>query len=303
MTIHTHETTVNGRTVHYMKAGSGKPMVLLHGNIGDAAFHWSKILPELALDFTVYAPDLPDYGKSAPLPRQSFAATVDWLKGFFDALHLESAAIVGTSHGALIARLFAAAYPDAVPALIMISGGSLPAKSPGMAKLLARLPIVNNMIFGGASKQMVESREALQWFVQYPKPEVVDPNANTEYASSGRGEKRDDPLDNNMVTTAADSATSLSRLMRTLVLSPVPTATTPPVPTLIMWGENDEISPLKMGQRLQNALPGAQLEPIGDTRSAPHIEEPDIVAFQIAQFIRDLDKPQKQDIPGAGMLG
>ncbi|MEM6283541.1 MAG: alpha/beta hydrolase [Chloroflexota bacterium] len=303
MTLKTHDINVNGRNVRYIQRGSGKPMVLLHGNIGDAAFHWGKIIPELALDFTVYAPDLPDYGNSDPLPQQTFAAAVTWLKGFLDALEIESAAVIGTSHGALIGRLFAATHPDAVPALVMINGGSLPSKSPGMAKLLARLPIVNNMVFGGASKQMVASREALQWFVQHPRPEVIDPNANTDYASSGRGEKRTDPLDDEMVTTATDSATALSRLMQTQVLSPVPENTTPQIPVLIMWGENDEISPLKIGLRLQSAIPGAQFESIGDTRSAPHIEEPEVVTFQITRFINQLNQPQKPDLPGAGKLG
>jgi pimeloyl-ACP methyl ester carboxylesterase len=67
---------VEGRPCRYWVAGpdNGRPLLLLHGGLGDAALHWGRALPDLARDFHVLAPDLPGFGASAPLPEPSYAA-------------------------------------------------------------------------------------------------------------------------------------------------------------------------------------------------------------------------------------
>jgi pimeloyl-ACP methyl ester carboxylesterase len=106
-----------------------------------------------------------------------------------------------------------------------------------------------------------------------------------------------------MLATARESAPALARLMRTQILSTVPEKRIPYLPTLILWGEQDEISPLRVGERLQKVIPGAELTTISNTRHAPHIEEPEIVAFQIKTFLDHPGKSSTRDLPGAGMLG
>jgi 2-hydroxy-6-oxonona-2,4-dienedioate hydrolase len=297
----TKDISVNGKRVHYIEAGDGssRTVILLHGNIGDAAFHWGRIIPELAAHYHVIAPDLPDYGKSEPLSNPGFEETLAWLNELYKVLGLTEAALVGTSYGGLIARLFAAGYAHAVPALVLINGGSLPGKSSGFARVLAQTPLIGSAIFGSASRQMVGSRQKLQWFVQFPKTyqggeDATPPDRYTAMQS--------DPLSPEMVETAQASAPSLARLMQTQMLSPVPDKRIPRIATLILWGEQDEISPLSTGKRIQKAIPGAELVPISSTHQAPHIEEPDIVAFQIVRFLDNLGKPQAPDLPGAGML-
>ncbi len=304
MTIAEKDIQVQGRNVHYLESGTNNPraVMLLHGNVGDANFHWRKLIPSLTHLYRVIAPDLPDFGKSDPLPQASLTALTDWLHEFYAVLGLKQGVVVGTSYGGLLARLFASAYPHETPALILINGGGLPPKSGGFAKLLAQLPVVNDMIFNGASNQMVKSREALNWLVQYPKTPKDDGSENHERMSA-KGYTAPDPLTEEMVTAATNSSAALSRLMRTQVLSPIPEKRTPMIPALILWGEDDEISPIATGKRINKAIPGSELVPIAETKSAPHIEEPEVVAFQIERFLENLGRPSKDDLPGVGRLG
>jgi len=57
--------TVEGVSLHYLTAGEGPPVLLLHGGIVDSAsLSWGEVVEPLAADFEVYALDLPGYGGS-----------------------------------------------------------------------------------------------------------------------------------------------------------------------------------------------------------------------------------------------
>lgn len=128
MKINEQTITVNGLATRYYEAGSGntRTLLLLHGRFGDAHLHWAEIMPVLADEFHLIAPDLPGYGGSAPLPALSLEAFVDWTQSLLDALNIEQAAVVGSSFGGTVARLLATMRPTYVPALILVNGGGLP---------------------------------------------------------------------------------------------------------------------------------------------------------------------------------
>src|SRR3954468_15141533 len=79
-----------GGAVHYLAAGAGPPLVLLHGGFGGAG-NWHRTLGPLSLRYRVLAPDRPGCGLSAE------AATIgaDWLAAWLAALGVERAALVG----------------------------------------------------------------------------------------------------------------------------------------------------------------------------------------------------------------
>jgi pimeloyl-ACP methyl ester carboxylesterase len=97
-------TSINGRRLHYLQAGAGPPLVLLHGASGGAA-NWYRLIGPLAANFRVLAPDLPGFGFSdaidprAPLGHQVARVTADWLR----ALGVPRVSVVGTSFGGLVA--------------------------------------------------------------------------------------------------------------------------------------------------------------------------------------------------------
>ena len=129
---------VGGRSARWRTAGSGPPLVLVHGLAGSWRW-WRPLLPLLAAERTVHAVDLPGFGR---LPRaRPFALddAVEWLGAWFGAAGLERAPVVGHSLGGLVAARLAAARPELVERLVLVTPAGVPGPGPvGMAPPLAR---------------------------------------------------------------------------------------------------------------------------------------------------------------------
>lgn len=105
--------------IHYHEAGSGHPLILLHGS-GPGATGWSNFggnLEALADHFRVFAVDMPGWGASDPCPVERLDH-VDAALQFMDALDLDKAAFIGNSMGGITAVRLAAEHPGRVSHLI-----------------------------------------------------------------------------------------------------------------------------------------------------------------------------------------
>lgn len=131
MSIQQHEAWVGDQRVHYRLAGSGPPMLLLHG-VGESSASWIEVLPALSARHTVYAPDLPGCGDSTPIgpngadfaPQHLAALMV----AFLDAVGVGSAdpvAVVGNSLGGSTAIELAAQHPNRVRCLVLENSAGL----------------------------------------------------------------------------------------------------------------------------------------------------------------------------------
>ncbi len=111
---------VGGHRMHYLCAGGGPPLVLLHGVLGTAAC-WKRCMRRLGRHFTVYAPDALGIGKSERVTGldPSLEATARRLAVFLDVLGIGRAHLLGTSHGGAVAMMFAAQFPDRVGRLVL----------------------------------------------------------------------------------------------------------------------------------------------------------------------------------------
>ena len=118
---------VNGVSLYYEVCGSGRPLILLHGNGEDSTYFLHQIA-EYGRTYHVFAVDTRGHGKSprgdAPLSIRQFA---DDLKAFMDDHSIERAHILGFSDGANIAMIFALKYPERVNRLVL-NGGNLDSK-------------------------------------------------------------------------------------------------------------------------------------------------------------------------------
>lgn len=135
-------------SLHYIKKGSGSPLLLLHGN-GENGDYFVHQMDEFAQYFTVYAVDTRGHGRSprgtAPFTISQFA---DDLLGFLDGQGIGEADILGFSDGGNIALTFALRHPGRVGRLVL-NGANL---DPSGVKPWVQLPIVLGYKLASLSK-------------------------------------------------------------------------------------------------------------------------------------------------------
>ena len=122
---------------HFIEAGQGQPLILLHGNGESSAYFQGQIGP-FAREYHVFAPDTRGHGQTprgeAPFTIRQFAED---LLAFLDAHEIRRAHLLGFSDGGNIAMDFALRYPERVDRLIL-NGANL---SPAGVKRTVQLPI------------------------------------------------------------------------------------------------------------------------------------------------------------------
>jgi pimeloyl-ACP methyl ester carboxylesterase len=130
LAIDSFELNIKGRQIHCLKAGTGRPVVLVHGGASDSR-DWLKIMRECGGSFTFYAPDLPGFGESARDEAGYYLTDFpDFLAGFIETLKLESPALVGHSFGARVCLDAAGQAGNNVSRLILIDASGLGKISP-----------------------------------------------------------------------------------------------------------------------------------------------------------------------------
>jgi pimeloyl-ACP methyl ester carboxylesterase len=113
---------VAGARVYYLHAGSGRPMLLIHGLVGSSR-NWRNNIDALARHASVYAIDLVNMGKSQRVVGldPGLRAAADRITAVMDALDLAETDIVAHSHGGAVALMLAALHPRRVRSLILFA--------------------------------------------------------------------------------------------------------------------------------------------------------------------------------------
>ena len=113
------DATVLGFKIHYLEAGNGSPVVLLHGLGGDGS-RWAPNIGPLAASFRIIAPDQIGFGQSdKPLANYHTGMLSEFLIEFLKVIGIPKASLVGNSMGAGVAAYTAIHYPDTVDRLIL----------------------------------------------------------------------------------------------------------------------------------------------------------------------------------------
>jgi hypothetical protein len=106
--------TVYGAKIHYVEAGTGPVVILLHG-LGADISSWDLTIGQLSQKYRVIVPDQIGFGRSdKPLINYRIGTLVDFLDGFYKELKVEHASLVGNSLGGWVAAAFALAHPEKV---------------------------------------------------------------------------------------------------------------------------------------------------------------------------------------------
>ena len=144
------EPTLQFRTIHgyrraFRIAGSGPPVLLIHG-IGDNSTTWEGVQSKLAARCTVIAPDLLGHGKSdKPRADYSVAAYANGMRDLLSVLDIDRVTLGGHSLGGGVAMQFAYQYPQLVERLVLVGTGGV-TKDVHFALRCASLPMGSEVL-------------------------------------------------------------------------------------------------------------------------------------------------------------
>ncbi|MEU2210186.1 alpha/beta fold hydrolase [Streptomyces hygroscopicus] len=153
-----HETTIDGVRLHWVRAGSGTPVVLLHG-WPQTWYAWRKVIPALARDHEVFAVDLPGLGDSGSSPRgHGVRIAADLLDAWRAELGLGRVHVVGHDLGGPIGYTWAAAHPGHVRSFSLLA---VVLHGFGLDELIARAGLWHFGFFAvpGLAEELAEGRE------------------------------------------------------------------------------------------------------------------------------------------------
>ncbi len=156
-TIASRTAQINGVKLHYMTAGHGTPLILLHG-YAETSLMWKPIIPVLAERFTVIAPDLPGIGDSdIPTDGLDMKSAAVRIHDLAKSLAVQKADVVGHDIGLMVAYAYAAQFPTEVTKLVLMD-----AFLPGVAgwEAVYNNPSIWHFRFNGPTPEaLVQGRE------------------------------------------------------------------------------------------------------------------------------------------------
>src|SRR4029077_8975127 len=155
--IASRAATVDGAKLHYLTAGHGTPLILLHG-YAETSLMWRPIIPVLAARFTVVAPDLPGIGDSdIPADGLDMKSAAIRIHGLARSLGVQQAEVVGHDIGLMVAYAYAAQFPTEVTKLVLMD-----AFLPGVSgwEAIYNNPSIWHFRFNGPTPEaLVQGRE------------------------------------------------------------------------------------------------------------------------------------------------
>jgi pimeloyl-ACP methyl ester carboxylesterase len=250
LSIEDEWVAVAGGSTAVLTAGAGQPVVLLHG-AGEFAAVWLRVLPELARDYRVVAPDLPGHGAS-----DQTGDALEWLAELIARTCERPPVVVGHGLGGALAASLACRQPDRFAALVLVDSLGLDdfAPAPSFAAALdrfAREPTerTRDEMFAQCFADLDRTREGMgeRW------------TAIADYALEGAR----DPAQSAMI----------GAMMSRFGLAPVEGLGRITVPTSLIWGRYDLQVLLRTAQTA-SARYGWPLHVIDEAGDDPAVEQP-----------------------------
>ena len=260
---------VRGRSLAWREAGSsaGPPLVLLHG-LGGSRISWEPQLAALSARRRVVAWDQPGYGESPPLDGPvtfaALATAVDRLADELDAARID---LAGISFGGMVSQYAAAAFPDRVRSLALLSTSpcfGLDGTSPEAWRAARVAPL-------DAGREPADVAEGVL-------RSIAGPSITPEAFAGQRA------------AMARIGSAALRRSIDCLVThdsrAVLPTIA---APTLVLVGEVDAETPVAYARALAEAIPGARLEVVAGAGHLLNVEAPGVVNALLAAHVESVE--------------
>jgi pimeloyl-ACP methyl ester carboxylesterase len=269
---------LHGRRVIYRVAGSGPPVVLIHGMLNSSS-DWQSVAMSLASDYTVIAPDLIGHGDSAaPRGDYSLGAHASSIRDLLAAMGIDRASIVGHSLGGGVAMQFFYQFPQRTERLVLISSGGLghevspvlrTAALPGVSALLSMT--IHPRLLGALmdSGRRLRQREVCLGVYMQALARALRPLENAGARQAFLQTLRA------VIDAHGQRVSATDRLY--LLES---------MPTMIVWGERDNTIPLQHGREAHEAIPHSHFKTLPNAAHFPHLEDPDALSDVLREFLQ-----------------
>ena len=260
--------------VHYRDQGKQTdsiPIILIHGTASSLHTYdgWTS---ELTKNHRVVRMDLPGYGLTGPFPNRDYSYNnyVPFLKNFLESIGVKKCILAGNSLGGNIAWRFTIENSDMVTKLILIDAAGYPLKSKSVpiAFKLAQVPIVQNIITFITPRFIAKSSVEN---VYYDKTKVTEELVDRYFELTLRKGNRQAIVDRFKVKKDTISHKKIKLIEQK---------------TLIIWGEEDKLIPLKMAYKFHNDLPNDTLVILKNAGHVPMEEIPSESLKLVIEFLR-----------------
>ena len=267
---------VGDYSMHYLEAGKGEPMIMLHGWLCWGAY-WKKIIPLVSNRYRVYAPDLLGHGISdKPLDKTVSYGTdaqAERIIAFMNALGIQKAILVGHSMGGEIAAKVALAEPERVKGLVLVCAAGMeetPKLLPGYVKFFRGVHLEGmaaDMMDEGMIRRHVPS---LMFYKENPMPDefvrdVVMTNLKDKTDRKAMARVTREGLFQNFLDKRCAEIKA---------------------PTLVISAKYDIVVPPAMGERYSSLIPGSKYVCIDRAAHMVPWEQADQVADAILEFMK-----------------
>lgn len=254
---------VGGERVFYARHARGQPvnMVFVHG-AGGKHHIWGHQLQNLK-DANTFALDLPGHGRSSGEGRQTIEAYRDVVLALLDAVGLEKTVLVGHSMGGAITQSFALTHPERLDGIVLVGTG-------------ARLRVLP-AILDGLSTDFTRTVEMITRYAYAPQTDA-------DLVAQGQAEL----LDNRPEVVHGDflACNRFDLMARVGDIS---------VPTLVICGAEDALTPPKYAAFLHEAIPQSKMVLVQGAGHMVMVEQPEAVTQAIASFVLEPDAARNED--------
>lgn len=270
--IESRRARASGVELHWIEAGAGPPLVLIHG-LADSHRTWRHVLPVLAQHRRVYALDLPGHGLSE---RPDASYDLGWhartVAQWCDYLDLEDVDLVGHSFGGGVAQFMLLSHAARIRRLALVSAGGLGREVHPALRLIA-LPLATRLIqpfmrLGTSLGTRVVGGPAFIAAERRLLSLMNDvPGSARAFARTTRG----------VIGLTGQTVHFLDHARRIPALPPM----------RLFWGDRDPVVPWKHGIEALDYLSDVRLVRFPGAGHFPHISEADRFAAELLAFLGD----------------
>jgi pimeloyl-ACP methyl ester carboxylesterase len=247
------QVEIYGQKIHYLEAGAGPNVILLHGLGGDSN-SWAQTIPALVSKYHVYVPDQIGFGKSdKPVLNYRVATLVDFLTGFFKKTGIEKATLVGNSLGGWAAAAFTTIHPEKVDKLVLVSAAGYTPKRWGGKEY-------TDDLYNTLNPATAADLKRLYGMIFYNKSFLTDQFIEQSFANKLK--RSDANTINAFIAAFLRKDDNLDEKVKNIK-----------TPTLIIWGREDQLTPLAIADAFAQDIAGSKKVIIDKCGHIPQLEK------------------------------